>query len=375
MSGEGTLTGGEMPTTPPRRALRLRPLALRVVPAAVLCGLIAWSLSRLGARPTKPPPPPVELAAASPPPEPSAPEAAAPPPPPEPAPEDEGLGTLQGTPVPVFLAVKVEQLRDQRTAVLPIGGGPISERTISLVNLWAPWCSPCKKELPLLRGFFAAGRRERGWPASVQFVALMVDDNTTARAARRRFGGDMPDETVFLVDRGIDGGVKEALAATDMYGSSLPVTLLFDCNRRVRWHRIGELSAADLAELAPQIDALRAEKSCRKPAPRGEGEAPKLLPVKAAPGGVQDDPEYFEDEPPGMLAGQILDEVEAEVPSAEVPSAEDEANAAEESAPASRRSRRPSCQRDEDCGRGEKCLGRKDPRCTKVKIQLSREDR
>ncbi len=243
---------------PPRPGRLIR----RALPVLAVCALIAWSLSRLLAVDHDAErhllPPPTALASMD------APVDAA-----VPVPEphvDEGLGELPGTELRKFLATKVERLVGGTSVIEPIKSS-IHPRTVSLVNLWASWCEPCKSELPRLRAFFLEHRRGLQWGSSIQFVAVMVDDGMTAHAASRGFEAMMPADTVFLVDRNLDGGVKEALGAVGMKPSQLPVTLLLDCHRRVRWHRVGALEELDLLAIAKQIEVLRDEDACRKPRP------------------------------------------------------------------------------------------------------------
>lgn len=102
----------------------------------------------------------------------------------------------------------------------------------AVVNLWASWCGPCRKEMPMLA---EAARRNPG----VQFLGVNTQDRLEAAADfLARTGVTYPQ----LVD--IDGLV---LADTRVPG--LPVTLALDTDGRVVDRVIGEISGEELATL------------------------------------------------------------------------------------------------------------------------------
>lgn len=102
----------------------------------------------------------------------------------------------------------------------------------AVVNLWASWCGPCRKEMPMLA---EAARRNPG----VQFLGVNIQDRPEAAADfLARTGVTYPQ----LVD--VDGVV---LADTRVPG--LPVTLALDTDGRVVDRVIGEISGEELATL------------------------------------------------------------------------------------------------------------------------------
>ncbi|WP_041546515.1 MULTISPECIES: TlpA disulfide reductase family protein [unclassified Nocardioides] len=106
----------------------------------------------------------------------------------------------------------------------------------AVVNLWASWCGPCRKEMPMLAD---AARRN----PDVRFLGINTQDRPEAAADfLARTGVTYPQ----LVD--IDGVV---LGDTRVPG--LPVTLALDADGRVVDRVIGELSGAELATL---LDSL-----------------------------------------------------------------------------------------------------------------------
>jgi cytochrome c biogenesis protein CcmG/thiol:disulfide interchange protein DsbE len=130
------------------------------------------------------------------------------------------------------------------------GGGSLSlaslrGRTVVL-NFWASWCDPCKREAPALERLW---RRDRGHGV----VILGVDTNDSSGDARR-----------FMSAHGITYPVvsdPRGLVAANRYDiADLPVTYVIDRQGRIVGGRVvGPISdKAFAADFARDLDAARA---------------------------------------------------------------------------------------------------------------------
>ena len=105
----------------------------------------------------------------------------------------------------------------------------------TVVNLWASWCAPCVREMPLLQS-----TSERAGEA-VRFVGIDIQDEPASAASLLEATGvryDQYDDP--------DGEVRSAIRAV-----GLPVTLVFDAQGREVARRFGEIKGSWLD------DALR----------------------------------------------------------------------------------------------------------------------
>lgn len=143
--------------------------------------------------------------------------------------------------------------------------GAIASNAVTVVKLWATWCSPCKVDFTRFRTMLSLNRRHRAWGNEVRVVPILVDDEGNERTAYSKWSSTIPDSHVALIDQQLDhNGVRGALEDIKLLRPKwavLPVTLLFDCRRRIRWFKIGALDDAALVMLANTIDELRAELS------------------------------------------------------------------------------------------------------------------
>jgi len=106
-----------------------------------------------------------------------------------------------------------------------------------VVNLWASWCPPCRREMPVLA---AAQKREAG----VRFVfANQGEDGTTVQRYLTATGLDLAN---VLLDPG--AGIGRKVGST-----ALPTTLFYDANGRLIDTHLGALSAASLASKLNQL--------------------------------------------------------------------------------------------------------------------------
>ncbi len=108
-----------------------------------------------------------------------------------------------------------------------LGGRP------TVINMWASWCTVCRKEMPVLESAYRAS------DGDVQFVGVdTLDETGPAADFLQQTGVSYPQ----LYDqRG------ELLKYTRIPG--LPVTLLLDPEGREIGRHVGELTAEDLEEL------------------------------------------------------------------------------------------------------------------------------
>lgn len=136
-------------------------------------------------------------------------------------------------------------------------------KQVTIVNFWATYCKPCQKELPEFRTMFRD--HAETWGDQVRFVAVKLDDGKSPDDAYAKFGPTMPEEADWLsAQTGVEDEVLEALKnpgddEAKLYYGNVPVTLILDCKRRVRWTRFREFKPEHFAEFANTVDRLVAE--------------------------------------------------------------------------------------------------------------------
>lgn len=118
----------------------------------------------------------------------------------------------------------VMDLRGQSVDLRALDGRPL------VVNLWASWCPPCRREMPVLE----AAQKNR---PEVRF--LLVNQGESAEAVQRFLREQGLSEAAVLLDSGNRLG-----QATGSFG--MPTTLFYDAGGRLRHSQMGELSAASL---------------------------------------------------------------------------------------------------------------------------------
>lgn len=87
----------------------------------------------------------------------------------------------------------------------------------TIVNIWAPWCSSCKKEIPLLKKWANANREEY----TVVYLSLQMDDV----AAVRKAAHDLGIENTTVV--GTTDFFEQALGGDEI---EIPMSIVFDKN-------------------------------------------------------------------------------------------------------------------------------------------------
>ena len=109
----------------------------------------------------------------------------------------------------------------------------------TVINLWATWCAPCRREMPML------ARAQRAMP-HIRFV--FADQGESSAAVQRYLRQEHLEIDHVLLDPHMD-------VATWYGARGYPTTLFVDANGLLRDTQIGELSpatlAAHLARIAP----------------------------------------------------------------------------------------------------------------------------
>ncbi len=112
-----------------------------------------------------------------------------------------------------------------------------------LVNFWATWCAPCRREIPLLKEVQAAHGE-----AGIQVIGIAVDDLEPVTGYVAEMGFNYP----VLV------GQEDAIAAAESFGIDflgLPFTLILGPEGELLNVHVGEF---DREQADAMIDVLRA---------------------------------------------------------------------------------------------------------------------
>jgi thiol-disulfide isomerase/thioredoxin len=126
-----------------------------------------------------------------------------------------------------------------------LNGGQISADDFvgqaMLVNFWATWCAPCRREMPALQ---AISERHAG---RLVVVGLAIDNAQPV--------ADFVAE--LAIDYPIAHGQADVMHSNRRWGNAagaLPYTVLVDAEGIIRWQHLGEVSLRQLEQaIAPYL--------------------------------------------------------------------------------------------------------------------------
>ena len=112
---------------------------------------------------------------------------------------------------------------------------------VVLINFWATWCTPCRKEMPMLVELQNQWRDD-----GLHVIGIALDDVQRAKEFAERLG----------VNYTILVGAGDVMSVGLAYGNRaglLPYSVLIDREGVVRWVHLGELKKPELEQ---QVQAL-----------------------------------------------------------------------------------------------------------------------
>lgn len=116
----------------------------------------------------------------------------------------------------------------------------LREEAVVLLNVWATWCAPCRREIPELQEL------QRRWGADgLRVVGVSVDAPGSEDDVARFLEAFDVDYTILLDPRTDIAGLLGVVG--------MPTTVLIDRRGVIRWRHLGAVTADDPALL----DALR----------------------------------------------------------------------------------------------------------------------
>lgn len=112
---------------------------------------------------------------------------------------------------------------------------------VRVVNFWASWCEPCRREMPALTRL-----QKRHGPEGIQVIGIALDDAAQVAAFLREAG--LESNYPQLVAPGPAG--LELAAAWNNPAGVLPYTVFVDRDGRIAHRHFGELTYEEAVALA-----------------------------------------------------------------------------------------------------------------------------
>jgi thiol-disulfide isomerase/thioredoxin len=107
------------------------------------------------------------------------------------------------------------------------------DKPLMLINFWAPWCAPCRREIPALI------ETQKAYADKLQLVGFSFDTLENVRDYRKNFDFNYP---LLLVD-------QQTRAINEFFGNhsgGLPFTVILNAQREVIYRHSGEIDQSQL---------------------------------------------------------------------------------------------------------------------------------
>jgi cytochrome c biogenesis protein CcmG, thiol:disulfide interchange protein DsbE len=118
---------------------------------------------------------------------------------------------------------------------------------ITVINFWATWCNPCKKELDTMKDMYSEWQDKY----DVEFIAISIDDTRQVRRVKPLVAQKGWKYTIYTDEK------QDLLRALNF--QTIPQTFLLDKNKNIVYSHNGYV-AGDEYELEDQIKKVAGKK-------------------------------------------------------------------------------------------------------------------